>query len=170
MPAVWLVSPLSRTRRTAEAIFSAGYPPQPLAVERGLIEQTLGEWEGLAHAELPAFLTLPAHAFWPLGGRERPPGAESVAEMVVRVGTTLERLALDYAGRDVVAVSHGGAIRAALAHALDIGPDNALHLAVQNLSLTRIERHPRAWRVVTVNHVFESSEYQAGQTGDETKG
>lgn len=67
----------------------------------------------------------------------------------------MERLAADYAGQDVVAVSHGGAIRAALAHALDIGPDNALHLAVQNLSLTRIERHPRAWRVVTVNQLFD---------------
>jgi alpha-ribazole phosphatase len=155
MPAVWLCSPLSRTRRTAEAIFSAGYPAQPVTVEPGLTEQTLGQWEGLAHADLPARLTLPAHAFWPLGGHERPPGGESVAEMIVRVGATMERLAADYAGQDVVAVSHGGAIRAALAHALDIGPDNALHLAVQNLSLTRIERHPRAWRVVTVNQLFD---------------
>ena len=47
------------------------------------------------------------------------------------------------------------AFSAALAHALAIGPDNALHLAVQNLSLTRIERHPHAWRVVTVNQLFD---------------
>ncbi len=154
-PARWLVTPLSRTSRTAEAIFAAGYPRQMLAVEPGLIEQRLGEWEGLAHADLPARLTLPAHAFWPLGGHERPPGGESVVEVIARVGASLERLAAGHAGEDLVAVSHGGAIRAALAHALDIGPDNALHLAVQNLSLTRIERHARAWRVVCVNQLFE---------------
>jgi len=154
-PALWLVSPLSRTARTADAIFAAGYPRQPMAVEPRLIEQTLGEWEGLAHAELPPRLTLPAHAFWPLGGHERPPGGESVADVIARVGAGIERLASRNSGRDLVAVTHGGAIRAALAHALDIGPDNALHLSVQNLSLTRIERHAHAWRVISVNQVFD---------------
>ncbi len=68
-PAVWLVTPLSRTRRTAEAIFAAGYPRSEPQVEPDLIEQSLGEWQGLPHAELPARLTLPKHAFWPLAGR-----------------------------------------------------------------------------------------------------
>ena len=38
-PAVWLVTPLSRTQRTAAAIFAAGYPPPELPIEPGLIEQ-----------------------------------------------------------------------------------------------------------------------------------
>src|SRR5271156_5650034 len=46
-PADWLVTPLSRTRRTAEAIFAAGYPHASLGVEPGLIEQSLGDWQGL---------------------------------------------------------------------------------------------------------------------------
>jgi len=152
-PATWVITPLSRTRRTAEAIFRAGYPVTPLAVEPDLIEQHLGDWQGLAHADLPARLTLPAHAFWPLAGTEHPPGGESMAGVITRVGTALERLAVRYAGGDVVVVSHGGSIRAAVAHALGIGPDNALHLSVQNLSLTRIERHPQGWRVVCVNEL-----------------
>ncbi len=32
-PAAWIVTPLSRTRRTAEAIFAAGYPHAELGVE-----------------------------------------------------------------------------------------------------------------------------------------
>lgn len=152
-PAAWLVTPLSRTRRTAEAIFAQGYPRTEARVEAGLIEQSLGDWQGLAHAELPARLTLPSHAFWPLGGHEKPPGGESMAEVIARIGETVERLAVEHAGRDVVAVSHGGAIRGAVAHALGIGPDNALHMAVQNLSLTRLERSPDGWRVVCVNEV-----------------
>jgi alpha-ribazole phosphatase len=152
-PAVWLVTPLTRTRRTAETIFAHGYPATKPGIERGLIEQSLGEWQGLPHAELPAKLALPAHAFWPLGGHEKPPGGESMAEVITRVGVAMERLAVEHAGQDVVIVSHGGAIRGAVAHALDIGPDNALHMAIQNLSLTRLEHSPDGWRVVCVNEV-----------------
>jgi broad specificity phosphatase PhoE len=152
-PADWLVTPLSRTRRTAETIFAHGYPRTDLTEEPGLTEQSLGDWQGLPHAELPARLALPAHAFWPLGGHEKPPGGESMAEVIVRVGAAMERLAQRHAGRNVVIVSHGGAIRAAIAHALQIGPDNALHMAVQNLSLSRLEKTPEGWRVVCVNEV-----------------
>jgi alpha-ribazole phosphatase len=152
-PADWLVTPLSRTRRTAESIFAHGYPRMELGEEPGLIEQSLGEWQGLPHADLPARLTLPKHAFWPLGGHEKPPGGESMAEVITRVGATMERLARIHAGRNVVIVSHGGAIRGAIAHALEIGPDNALHMSIQNLSLTRLERTPEGWRVVCVNEM-----------------
>ena len=152
-PAVWKVTPLSRTRRTAEAIFAAGYPRMEPEVEPNLIEQSLGKWQGLPHAELPARLTLPKHAFWPLAGHERPPGGETMADVIERVGGVLERLAMDHGGDDVVIVAHGGSIRAAVAHCLRIGADNALHLSVQNLSLTRLEREPEGWRVVCVNEL-----------------
>ena len=152
-PAAWKVTPLSRTRRTAEAIFAAGYPHMEPEIEPGLIEQSLGEWQGLPHAELPARLALPKHAFWPLAGHERPPGGETMADVIARVGASLERLAVQHADEDVVIVSHGGAIRAAVAHCLRIGPDNSLHLVVQNLSLTRLEKNPEGWRVVCVNEL-----------------
>jgi broad specificity phosphatase PhoE len=151
--AVWLVSPLTRTRRTAEAIFAAGYPASELIVEPDLIEQSLGEWQGLPHAELPPRLSLPSHAFWPLSGHEKPPGGESMADVIGRTAALMERAAATHHGRDVVAVSHGGTIRAAVAHALRIGPDNALNLSIQNLSLTRLERHKEGWRVGCVNEL-----------------
>jgi broad specificity phosphatase PhoE len=74
-------------------------------------------------------------------------------DVIARVGAALERLSVEHRGQDVVIVSHGGAIRAAVAHCLRIGPDNALHLSVQNLSLTRLERHEDGWRVVCVNEL-----------------
>ncbi len=151
-PADWIVTPLSRTVRTAQAIFDAGYgdAPKP-TVEPGLIEQNLGDWQGLPHAELPARLTVPAHPFWPVSGNERPPGGESMADVIRRVGITMDRLAQDHADCDVVIVSHGGTIRAAVAHALGIAADNALHLSVQNISLTRLDHLPEGWRVISVN-------------------
>jgi alpha-ribazole phosphatase len=152
-PATWRITPLSRTRRTAEAIFAAGYPPAELHVEPDLIEQGLGDWQGLSHDEWPARLTLPKHPFWPLAGDEQPPGGESMAHVIHRVGAAMEHLAETQDGQDVVIVAHGGSIRAAVAHALRIGPDNSLHLVVQNLSLTRLERVPEGWRVVCVNEL-----------------
>jgi broad specificity phosphatase PhoE len=150
-PAAWVVSPLSRTGRTAAEIQRAGYPATLAAVEPGLTEQDLGAWQGLTHAELPAKLREPAHAFWPLGATETPPGGESMAHVVRRVGNTLERLAETHGPGDVVAVSHGGAIRAAVAHALGANAHQVLHLSVQNLSLTVLERFREGWRVVCVN-------------------
>jgi alpha-ribazole phosphatase len=152
-PAAWKITPLSRTRRTAQAIFAAGYPARDLDVEPQLIEQSLGEWQGLPHAELPAKLAFPQHPFWPLAGDEKPPGGESMVEVIVRAGAALERLARKHKGEDVVIVSHGGTIRATVAYALDIHPDNALHLSIHNLSLTCLERHPEGWRVTCVNEL-----------------
>ena len=154
--AAWVVTPLSRTRLTAEAIWrQAGIAPE-VAVEPGLMEQHLGEWQGLRHAELPARLTAPSHPFWPIGADEQPPGGESMPQVIARVGATMERLADVHRGRDVVVVSHGGAIRAAVAHALDLTAEQSLRLAIQNLSLTLLERFPTAWRIVGVDEVLGS--------------
>lgn len=149
----WLVSPLSRTRRTAEAIQEAGYGPVPMDVEPALIEQNLGEWHNMPHQELPQHLRLAPHPFWSISATECPPGGESMLDVCGRVGVTLDRLAEAYEGQNIVAVSHGGAIRAALAHALRIHPETALHFSIQNLSLTILERLDEGWRVVTVNEL-----------------
>ena len=149
--AAWLVTPLQRTRRTAELIQQHRGSHAPISVEPGLTEQDLGAWQGLPHADLPARLANPAHPFWPIGSAEMPPDGESMDQVLRRVGDTLERLAQTHDGRDVVCVSHGGAIRAAVAHALGVGAGAALHLSVQNLSLTVLERFSAGWRVVVVN-------------------
>ncbi|HQT61723.1 MAG TPA: histidine phosphatase family protein [Acidiphilium sp.] len=148
-PAQWFVTPLSRTSLTAEAIMNAGYGPIAPRVEETLIEQDFGTWQGM---RMDKFAERGArHPFWPVGGDEQPPDGESFAQLRQRVGAGLERLSTDHEGEHVVAVSHGGAIRAAVAHALDLTAHQALSLAVENLSVTRLERHDRAWRVVTVN-------------------
>ncbi len=149
----WYTSPLSRTQETARAIQRAGYPETAWTIEPGLLEQDLGAWQGLAHAALPPKLTLPAHVFWSVAAAELPPGGESMEQVCLRVSDTLERLADAHDGQDIVAVSHGGAIRAAVAHALGVGAETALRLSVQNLSVTILERHPSSWRLVAMNEL-----------------
>jgi alpha-ribazole phosphatase len=50
-----------------------------------------------------------------------------------------------------VLVVHSGTVRAALAIALEIGPEPALRFAIAPLSLTRIDRLTGGWRVVCVS-------------------
>ena len=126
----------------------------PVVLMSGLPHEQIGDGiQRLPHHELPAKLAYPTHAFWPLAGNEKPPGGESMAEVITRVGGAMERLAKNHAGVDVVIVSHGGAIRGAIAHALRIEADNALHMSIQNLSLSRLQRTPGGWRVVCVNEL-----------------
>lgn len=150
-PARWAVSNLSRTRLTAQAIFAAGYPDAPLAVEPDLREQELGEWQGLAHEALVERLRHPPHPFWPHAAEETPPGGESFLHVQARVGTVLERLAEAHAGQDIVIVAHGGSIRCALAHAMGLTAHQALVFSVRNLGMTRLEKHGHDWRVAAVN-------------------
>ncbi len=148
-PARWVVTPLSRTRATAAAVFAAGYPEAGFVTEPDLQEQHLGEWQGLSHDAFAERLRQPPHPFWPHHGEERPPGGESFGDVVARVGPVIERLA--DGGGDVVVVAHGGSIRAAVAHAMGLTAHQALAFSIKNLSLTRLERQGGDWRVAAVN-------------------
>jgi broad specificity phosphatase PhoE len=150
-PAHWYVTPLSRTRATAEGIFACGYEAVPLAVEPAFIEQHFGALQGVLHAELPSRLAQPPHPFWIIDPDEVPQGGESAASLVGRVGPALERLAERHAGEHVVVVAHGGSIRAAIAHAMGIPMRAALHFSIRNQSLTRLLRAQGGWHVLGVN-------------------
>jgi alpha-ribazole phosphatase len=166
--AVWVVTPLSRTRATAAAIARHhAAAPEDFQVEPLLAEQNFGEWQGLTYAELDATARQAGHSetwrrFWLAPAEEVPPGGESFATLSTRVGEAIESLTRRHAGRDIVCVSHGGPIRAALAHALAVSPERALSFAVDNCSLTRLEhfadenREPEgrlggSWRIAGVN-------------------
>jgi alpha-ribazole phosphatase len=147
----WLTTPLSRTRATAAAIFAAGYPEAELEVEPRFVEQHLGAWQGISHEEFTARLTEPPHPFWPHSAGERPPGGESLGDVIGRVGPALDGMAEQWQGQDVVIIAHGGSIRAAVAHAMRLEAQQAFQLSVKNLSLTRLERHGADWRVSSIN-------------------
>ena len=87
---------------------------------------------------------------------ERPPGGESFEDVIARVAAAMERITAEHAGRDIVAVVHGGTIRAALSVALGIDPERALGFAVDTCSVTRMDylegaTEGAAWRIVAVN-------------------
>jgi len=155
--AVWIITNLRRTRQTAEAIGQAGYDLPQLLIEPDLREQGFGDWHGRRHADHDATRTDPFVGIWNCAPREVPPGGESFVQLMERVHAAIDRITSRHAGRDIVCVAHGGTIRAALALALDLGPEMALAFGIDNVSLTRIEsvEQVRAdalrWRVRGVN-------------------
>ncbi|MBT3701097.1 MAG: histidine phosphatase family protein, partial [Alphaproteobacteria bacterium] len=143
------------------AIAKAGLTHPERLVENGLGEQNFGEWQDMTYAAQDAdwrtrFGDDTLHKFWYCPADFRPQGGESFVDMIERVSLVIKRLTAANQGRNIVAVAHGGVIRAALALALNLKPDHAFGFQTENLSTTRIDhvKGPGAggdWRVAFVN-------------------
>ena len=140
-PHVAISSPARRARETAAALGLVAVS------DASFSEQDFGSWTGRSHEEITQDSGSAYDAFWRAGATNRPPGGESFVEQIARVRIGIAALP----GGDVILVAHAGTIRAALALALDLSPDNALRFVIDPLSLTRLDRLDNAWRVVAVN-------------------
>lgn len=150
--AVWIVSPLGRTRATAEAIARHRQKaPARFNVEQRFIEQDFGAWQGQRYDELAAARSDAWQRFWQAPAAEVPPGGESFGTLCRRVAEGIESLTRRHSGSDIVCVSHGGPIRAALGLALGLAPERALAFAIDNCALTRLD------------HIADKSPEEAGR-------
>ena len=130
--AVWYASNLMRTHQTADAIWAAGFPkPAAMPHEAAFAEQHLGQWQGMNRA---AFLaSRPVGSHWFADIDEPAPGGESFMDLYNRVRGAIERINVEAAGKDVIAVAHGGTIKAAIGLALGGQPDKGPRLRHRQL-------------------------------------
>lgn len=156
--AVWVTSNLGRTRETAAAIVAAmdedARPKERAMAVPAFAEQHLGEWQGVVREEF--YRVRRNYPFWFGPAGERAPGGESFNDVIARVRPAVARLTRHFAGRDIVAVAHGGTIRAVLSISLQLPPDHALAFTVDNCSITRADHMTldgaEFWRIAAVNH------------------
>lgn len=134
----------STARRAVDTAHALGFAP---ITDDALLEQDFGAWTGRTHDDLQAEFGAAYADFWMTPALSVPPGGESFAQQVARVGTLLVALP---AGHNIL-VAHAGTIRAALSIALELAPEHALRFDVAPLSLTRIDRLEDGWRVLFVN-------------------
>jgi broad specificity phosphatase PhoE len=152
--AVWYSSNLMRTHQTAEAIWAAGFPrPAAMTWETAFAEQHLGEWQGMNRA---AFLaSRPPGSSWFADIDVPAPGGESFMDLCNRVFGAIERITAEQAGQDIIAVAHGGTIKAAVGLALGGQPAKGLTFDIDNCSVTRLDHFAGAgqsnWRLPMVN-------------------
>lgn len=117
-------SDLQRARRTAE-LLCEGRDLGAVEIYRGIRERGVGDFEGMTNPEI-------AERYPHLMGEDgtRPldiPGAEPIPSVITRVVAALSRIAAAHPGRAVLAVSHGGVIRALERH-LGIEPAHVSNL------------------------------------------
>ena len=131
-----LTSPLGRARQTAEILLEeVGF--DSMIEEQLLIERSFGEAEGLSHDQ------------WreKYSNLDEIPGGESRTELAARSQLLLDTVANQYAGKRVLAVSHGALIRTLIA----IASQNQLPRdgeRLGNASLNIVGHEMENWRVI----------------------
>ena len=153
--AIWVTSHLSRTHDTACRLQNFMGIDVALHRESGFAEQHFGDWELQNWNDLPKGETT---RFWTDFARQHPPNGESFADVVRRVGPVFGRLNDDFTGREIVAVLHGGTVRAILANALGLSLETTLAFHMDTLGLTSLEYIDEVdepgWRVTAVNQRY----------------
>lgn len=130
-----LTSPLSRARQTAE-IISDQLGFDTVVEQELLIERSFGEAEGLSHEQ------------WrqKYSNLDQIPGGESRTELALRSQLLLDTISKQFAGRRVLAVSHGALIRTVIA----IASENELPRdgeRLGNATLNIVGHQDSKWRV-----------------------
>ena len=152
--AIWYASNLQRTVQTAEAIWAAGFPgPATMPREAAFAEQHLGQWQGMNRAAFVA--SRPVGSHWFADINDPAPGGESFMDLYNRTWGAIERINAEHAGRDVIAVGHGGTIKAVVGLALGGQPEKGLAFDIDNCSVTRLDHFASpgksTWRLPMVN-------------------
>lgn len=155
----WITSHLSRTHHTADAIKAAGLDFREPVIEEHFGEQDFGDWQGRRWDEMEASDPETYAAFWHDPARNRPPNGESFEDLINRTSAVIDRINHERQGETIVAIAHGGTIRAAISHALGLTPEAGMSFATDNLSLTCLEHveggllrgKGESWRVVCIN-------------------
>ena len=112
-------SPLQRASQTAAIVAARlGLDPRPLEALR---EIHVGDWEGLTVDEVKERYPEQASMDWRSGW----PGGETYDELGARVLPALLVLANEHPDARVLAVTHAGPVRAALASAMGLSYDDA---------------------------------------------
>lgn len=131
-----LTSPLGRARQTAEILLEeVGF--DSIIEEQLLIERSFGEAEGLSHEQWRAKYS----------NLDEIPGGESRTELAARSQLLLDSVAQQFAGKRVLAVSHGALIRTLIA----IASKNQLPRdgeRLGNASLNIVGHEQDNWRVI----------------------
>lgn len=154
-------SDLKRAFETAEIIASrVGIQPEP---ERALREIYLGEWEGLRTDEIAERYPREWSRWVEEPDWNVVPGGEPEADFGARVSGAIDDLMHRYESKDVLVVTHGGVIQAAL-HRIVGKPSRGLFpFRIQNASISLIER--RDGRMV-IGGVNDIAHLEVGLSGD----
>jgi alpha-ribazole phosphatase len=163
-PAALYASDLARAAETAEIIgVQLGFTPAQMPELR---EIHVGQWEGLTPEEL--YRRFPEH----MREYDRDPartvrlGGESYAQLQERALVALNRIRESHnPGETILAVSHGGTIRALLCHVIGLDLAYFGRMWLDNGSFTELRLGTNGWRLLRLNDTahLEGTELASGE-------
>jgi alpha-ribazole phosphatase len=111
----------------------------PLQEEQNLRELCFGELEGLTPQQAWQSHPKLLQNLWQNPEQHTPPGGELYTEFRNRVADALDSIVQHTPGDTILLVVHGGVIRAALSHFLNITPQDSFRIDVPYAGITRLK-------------------------------
>lgn len=99
-----------------------------VTIDPRLREMDFGDWDGRLWSEIRATEAAVLKKWMDSWWRHPAPGGESMGDVARRATAWLDEILAAHAGETVVAVAHGGTIRTALCHVLELSLERAFHL------------------------------------------
>ncbi len=131
----WHISPLLRTRQTADLLM-AELVPRSVIFDNRLIEMNFGEWHDQPVAKVWAEIADgPRHNWSFIMPQTQPPGGESFNAQCKRIARWLDNKAAQLATNPQIIITHAGVISAVLSHILGISPKTAIGIKVANFAV-----------------------------------
>ena len=149
-PTAIYTSPLSRARMTAEII--GDHLDIGIRRDDRLCEVNMGELTGLNWTEVEQRFPSFARAREADPARTRRPGGESDQDLQDRSVAAFDDIIKTCPGKVVVVVTHGGTLKALLAHLLSMPLGDKWRLRVDNGSLSVLRQTHRGWELELLNY------------------
>jgi probable phosphoglycerate mutase len=163
---IFIASTFPRARQTAEIISPA--IGVPLLFSDDIQEMRPGEAEGMSLDEFRQTFGEPDFATEPY--RPISPGGENWGQFMLRMGTALDRIVREHAGKTIVLVCHGGIIDGSLLYFFGMGAwtPPAARCYTRNTSITHWRqfitfKQEKRWELVKYNDAFHL--YDIGSSG-----
>lgn len=136
-------SPLQRCVKLADALNMG-----EVTEDARLMELNFGDWETQAWDDIPRDV----FDVWAQNYAElAPPNGESFGQLQQRALHFLEELKQQHAGKHVLIVSHGGLIRALLAHVLNMELKGLFRFTIDYASMTELDFKEKVPKINFVN-------------------
>jgi len=130
-------SSLKRARKTAEMI--AEFKGCSLHESEAYHEICLGPWEGMTMSEIQEKYSEHLQTYKEDPVNFRLPGAETFSELTDRTYKAISEIVAIHKGKNILLVSHGTAIKAAIIRILGIDINNYIKFKVDNASISIID-------------------------------
>ena len=143
----WHISPLTRTRQTADLLMPA-LAPKSVGFDDNLIEMSFGDWHEQPVSDVwESISDKPRHNWSFIMPDTIPPNGDSFETLCQRVSAWMDQQAAKTLSDNPhipttsqtpkIVITHAGVIRAALRHILDIDPIHAIGIEIVNLGVLR---------------------------------